>query len=82
MFEKRKKRIWLIDQQASYISRSLKGDLGSWIRRRLKTGVEARTSEALKALGNNRHTAAELREQWELQKKDQLSIRARMYIKF
>ena len=80
LIKQRKKRIWQIDQQAAYIARSLKSDLGSWIRRRLKTGVELRTSEALKALGSIRHTAAELREQWLLQKKDQLSMRARMYI--
>ena len=80
LIKQRKKRIWQIDQQAAYIARSLKSDLGSWIRRRLKNGVESRTSEAAEALGNIRHTTAELREQWLLQKKDQLSIRSRMYI--
>ncbi|KAI0628535.1 hypothetical protein C8Q77DRAFT_1067668 [Trametes polyzona] len=71
----RARRIWLLDRHADAMNRATREELGSWIRGRLKHGVEARTSGAKQDLaGINIHTA-ELRQQWEAQRTAQLSVR-------
>ncbi|TFK16874.1 hypothetical protein FA15DRAFT_683652 [Coprinopsis marcescibilis] len=61
---------------ASTIADELKIDLGAWIRRRLGTKLEEHLQEARKAFGTCKMQIAELREQWQLQKEAQLSVRA------
>lgn len=73
----RSKRIWLIDRQASSINSELRDDLGHWIRRRLKKGVNGQGKEAEKVLNECGVSLPELKHQWELQKVAQLSVRAR-----
>src|ERR1700690_4018569 len=42
----RSRRIWLIDRQAAAIAQRLRDDLGDWIQRRLKRGVEDQGNKA------------------------------------
>lgn len=55
----------------------MRSSLGDWIRRKLKSGVIAQTSESQKVLDGCGATDAELREQWKMQVEAQTSIRAR-----
>ena len=52
-------------------------DLGSWHRSRLKNGVEARSAKADQELHEVDIPLAELREQWQMQRAAQLSVRKR-----
>jgi hypothetical protein len=52
-------------------------ELGDWIKRRLKHGVNNQGSAAKEVLRNCGISAEDLRTQWADQKKSQLSIRAR-----
>ena len=72
----RRRRIWLLDRQAGSIGAELRDDLGDWIRRRLKT-IESQAAEAQKKLEECGIPIHELRDQWELQRAAQLSLRAR-----
>ncbi|CAA7265927.1 unnamed protein product [Cyclocybe aegerita] len=72
----RSKRIWLLDRQAHLIAAELRDDLGSWIRRRLKKGVETQGAAADKIITECGVPVKELKCQWESQKVAQLSIRA------
>ena len=74
----RRRRIWLIDRQASSIGLELRNDLGDWIRRRLTKGVEGHATKAKDALAECNVPMDELWSQWDLQKVSQLSVRARM----
>jgi hypothetical protein len=74
----RRRRIWLIDCQASSIGLELRDDLGDWIRRRLTKGVEGHAIKAKDMLAECNVPMEELRSQWHLQKASQLSVRARM----
>ncbi|KAI0630986.1 hypothetical protein C8Q77DRAFT_1074880 [Trametes polyzona] len=71
----RARRIWLLDLHADTMNRSTREELGSWIRGRLKHGVEARTSIARKELENIEVGKEELRAQWGAQKLVQLSVK-------
>ena len=71
-----RRRIWLLDRQAGSIGAELRDDLGDWIRRRLKT-IESQAAEAQKKLEECGIPIHELRDQWELQRAAQLSLRAR-----
>ncbi|KAG2076596.1 hypothetical protein BDR04DRAFT_1125658 [Suillus decipiens] len=67
---------WLIDRQAAAIGMEMQVDLGDWIKRHLKHGVNNQGSAEKKALRKCGITAEDLQAQWEDQKKSQLSIRA------
>jgi hypothetical protein len=73
----RQRRLWLIDRQAAAIGKEMQVDLGDWIKRRLKRGVNNPGSAAKEALRKCGITAEDLQAQWADQKKSQLSIRAR-----
>ncbi|TDL19236.1 hypothetical protein BD410DRAFT_900284 [Rickenella mellea] len=72
----RKRRIWVIDRQAAFISDVLRDDLGVWLRRRLRSGVESRAAKARAILAECGLPMTVLREQWELQRSEQTSLRA------
>lgn len=55
----------------------MRTDLGDWIKRRLKRGVNGQGAAAQEVLDNCGIEAQDLQEQWVDQKKSQLSIRAR-----
>jgi hypothetical protein len=73
----RQRRLWLIDRQAAAIGMEMQVDLGDWIKRRLKRGVNNQGSAVKEALRKCGITAEDLQAQWADQKKSQLSIRAR-----
>jgi hypothetical protein len=56
----------------------MRTDLGDWIRRRLKRGVEDQGSAAQSILRECGVAVEELRSEWASQRQSQLSIRARM----
>jgi len=74
----RARRIWLTDRQLSSIALDLRDDLGDWIRRRMKRGVEEQGQKAKQILKMIAASGAELRRQWDLQKAAQMSVRSRM----
>lgn len=76
-YPQRSRRIWLLDRHLAWIAEELKADLGNWLRRRQKKGVEAQAKKAQKVLDDCGVPLVVLREQWELQQAAQLSIRAR-----
>jgi hypothetical protein len=76
-FAQRARRIWLTDRQLSAIGLDLRDDLGDWIRRRLKKGVEEQGKKANQLLSTLDISFDELRHQWNLQKAAQMSVRAR-----
>jgi hypothetical protein len=61
------------------IGEELRAELGSWLRRRQKKGVEGQGKKAQKILDECGIPLSTLQEQWELQQAAQLSIRAREY---
>lgn len=63
------------------IGEELRADLGSWLRRRQKKGVEGQGKQAQKILDECGVPLIALREQWKLQQAAQLSIRAREYLR-
>lgn len=73
----RARRIWLTDRQLSFIALDLRDDLGSWIKRRMKRGVEEQGRRANQVLSTITASKDELRGQWDLQKAAQMSVRAR-----
>ncbi|KAG1836304.1 hypothetical protein F4604DRAFT_1886125 [Suillus subluteus] len=72
----RQRRLWLIDRQAGAIGLEMRADLGDWIKRRFKRGVNGQGAVAQEVLSNCSIEAQDLQEQWADQKKSQLSIRA------
>jgi len=74
---KRSRRLWLLDRQASAIGQELRDDLGRWLQRRQRLGVDAQGQKAQDALHDSGIEVPELRCQWESQRGAQLSIRAR-----
>jgi hypothetical protein len=58
----------------------MRTDLGDWIKRRLKRGIEEQGTAAQSVLEECGVTIDELRNEWASQRKSQLSIRARMYL--
>ncbi|KAI9062699.1 hypothetical protein FKP32DRAFT_1573466 [Trametes sanguinea] len=69
----RSRRIWLLDRHAKFINERTREDLGSWIRSRLKNGVEARDAVAEATLKECGVRVDVLRTQWSLQQSAQLS---------
>lgn len=76
----RSRRLWLIDGHARSIGVELRDDLGDWLVRKMRKGVEAQGAEAKKQLSQCGIDGAILRQQWALQKSSQLSVRSRAYI--
>ena len=67
----------MIDRHAALIASDHRDDLGGWIQRRLKKGVEGQGGKAQGVLNQVGICVEELRAQWELQQASQLSIHAR-----
>ncbi|KAG2125361.1 uncharacterized protein EDB93DRAFT_1244054 [Suillus bovinus] len=72
----RQRRLWLLDRQAAAIGLEMRADLGDWIRRRLKRGIDEQGTAAQTTLDECDATVEDLRHQWALQRQSQLSIRA------
>ncbi|KIL57472.1 hypothetical protein M378DRAFT_16228 [Amanita muscaria Koide BX008] len=72
----RARRVWLIDRQAMSIAEEHRDQLGDWITRRLQKGVEQNLQHTSINLKRCNVTMQELREQWDAQRKSQLSVRA------
>ncbi|KIK31983.1 hypothetical protein CY34DRAFT_102411, partial [Suillus luteus UH-Slu-Lm8-n1] len=72
----RQRRLWLLDRQAAAIGLEMRADLGDWIRRRLKRGIDEQGTAAQATLSECDATIEDLRHQWALQRQSQLSIRA------
>ncbi|KAG1887308.1 hypothetical protein F4604DRAFT_1917113 [Suillus subluteus] len=72
----RQRRLWLIDRQASAIGLEMRTDLGEWIKRQLKCGMNAQGAAAKDVLNKCDIEIEDLEDQWADQKKSQLSIRA------
>jgi len=73
----RQRRIWLIDRHAGAVAKEMVADLGDWLRRRLKKGIEEQGSAAREVLDQCELGAVELHKQWSDQRSAQLSIRTR-----
>ncbi|KAF8178009.1 hypothetical protein BJ912DRAFT_856565, partial [Pholiota molesta] len=72
----RARRIWLTDRQLSAVAQDLRDDLGDWLKRRQRLGVEEQGRKARSIVEKCGMTESALRQQWALQKEAQLSIRA------
>ncbi|KAG1722374.1 uncharacterized protein EDB91DRAFT_1240225 [Suillus paluster] len=70
------RRIWLIDHQVAAIGLEMHGDLGDWIKRRLKRSVNDQGSTAQDILDQCEIPIKELKSQWLHQQESQFSIRA------
>jgi len=77
LFSQRQRRIWLIDRHAAAVANDMVTDLGDWLRRRLKKGIQEQSSVAREVLDKCDLNVSELRKQWSDQRSAQLSIRAR-----
>ncbi|KIM58044.1 hypothetical protein SCLCIDRAFT_129153, partial [Scleroderma citrinum Foug A] len=69
-------RIWLIDRQAAAISTEMRTDLGDWIKRRLRHGVQEQGRLAQDQIEEYGIDVEELESQWASQKESQLSVRS------
>ncbi|KAJ7583723.1 hypothetical protein C8J56DRAFT_1054242 [Mycena floridula] len=67
-------RIWLLNRQADSIGDELRDGLGDFINTRLKKGVRGQGKKAQQILDDGGISLSVLREQWELQRKSQLSV--------
>ncbi|KAJ7575225.1 hypothetical protein C8J56DRAFT_1063775 [Mycena floridula] len=72
----RSRRIWLIDRQADAVARELRDGLGDWIVNRFSKGVGPQSDKAREQVRQAKVSLHILRQQWEDQKKTQLSLRA------
>ncbi|KAH7905365.1 hypothetical protein BJ138DRAFT_1138299 [Hygrophoropsis aurantiaca] len=72
----RQRRLWLIDRRALAIGEELLADLGGWIRRRLKKGVQDQGNTASRTLTECEVPMEQLESEWRNQRASQLSIRA------
>ncbi|KAG1836027.1 hypothetical protein C8R48DRAFT_783020 [Suillus tomentosus] len=72
----RQRRLWLIDRQAAAIGSEMQSDLGDWIRRRLKRGVNDQGTAAQEALDQCELAIDDLESEWSQQRSSQLSVRA------
>ncbi len=72
----RSRRIQLLDTQAMALSLELRHDLGQWIRRRFNS-VQKLEKELREELRQYNKPDATLREQWQLQRDAQMSLRSR-----
>ncbi|KZP13887.1 hypothetical protein FIBSPDRAFT_669407, partial [Athelia psychrophila] len=70
----RRRRLWILDRQLTFIGGDMRGGLGDWINRKLESGVKAMTADSQKILDTCGATETELREQWGLQVEAQISL--------
>ena len=77
-YSQRQRRLWLIDRHAAAVANEMVSDLGDWLRRRLKKGIQEQSFAAQEVLDHCVLDVSELRKQWSDQHSTQLSIRARM----
>jgi len=66
--------IWLSDHHAVTVANDMVTDLGDWLRRWLKKGIQEQSSIAQEALDQCEYDVPELRKQWSDQRSAQLSI--------
>lgn len=59
------------------IGLEMRGDLGDWIKRRMKRGIKDQGTLAQEVLGQCKIPIEELRSEWMHQRQSQLSIHAR-----
>ena len=69
----------MLDRHADVVNVAARENLGSWIRSRLKNGVESRALAAEEDLSRVKIPVDELREQWSQQRTAQLSVKNRTY---
>ncbi|KAK0244954.1 hypothetical protein EDD85DRAFT_963291 [Armillaria nabsnona] len=72
----RRQRLYLLDRQAAFVARSIREDLGGWIRRKVKDGVEKKGAKARADLESCGKSVQFLRQQWDHQWQTQTSIRS------
>ncbi|KZP28753.1 hypothetical protein FIBSPDRAFT_728861 [Athelia psychrophila] len=72
----RRRRIWILDRQLTFIGFDMRGFLGDWINRKLNSGVVAMTKDSEQVIRECGATEEELRKQWALQVEAQISLRA------
>ncbi|KAF8452783.1 hypothetical protein L210DRAFT_3608606 [Boletus edulis BED1] len=72
----RQRRIWLLDRQAAAIGHDLRHDLGPWLKRRIKKGVQEQGATSQAILDTCSVTIPDLEAQWAAQRAAQLSIRS------
>ncbi|KAG1851783.1 hypothetical protein C8R48DRAFT_810421 [Suillus tomentosus] len=72
----RQRRLWLIDRQAAAIGSEMQSDLGDWIRRRLKRGINDQGTAAQEVLDQCELSIKDLESEWSQQRSSQLSVRA------
>ncbi|PPR04460.1 hypothetical protein CVT26_002237 [Gymnopilus dilepis] len=71
------RRLWMTDRQLTFIAEELRDGLGDWIKNRLERGIKAQGNKAQSLLDECGFTVSRLRDQWNLQKEAQMSLRAR-----
>ena len=76
---KHSRRQWLIDRQLASVGHELRDGLGDWLTRRHNRGVHGQGKMARKTLEDCGVPLPELRREWELQCKAQISVRAHEY---
>ncbi|KAF8911099.1 hypothetical protein CPB84DRAFT_1842351 [Gymnopilus junonius] len=69
-------QLWLTDHQLSAIALELKDDLGDWLQRQQRCGMQEQSRKAKAIIEKSGMMEAELHAQWELQKSAQISVRA------
>ncbi|KAG2053166.1 hypothetical protein BDR06DRAFT_972420 [Suillus hirtellus] len=69
------RHLWLIDHQAAAMGSEMQSDLGDWIRRRLKRGVNDQGTAAQEALDQCKLAIDDLESEWSQQRSLQLSVR-------
>ncbi|KAK0457238.1 uncharacterized protein EV420DRAFT_1549515 [Desarmillaria tabescens] len=70
----RRQRIYLLDRQAAFTAKSIREDLGGWIRRKVQEGVEKKGAKARADLESCGKSVPFLRQQWADQRQTQTSI--------
>lgn len=73
----RARRIYLTDRQLSHLANETRADLGDWIKRRQRRGVQEQGQKARSIMMQSGVKESDLRIQWDLQKAAQSSVRAR-----
>lgn len=81
-FSKANRRIWMIDRSLQIVAVDRRRELGGWSTRKLKQGVQKQKNEARRVLDANAIPMSVISQQWDLQKKEQLSLRARTSFSF
>ncbi|TFK57837.1 hypothetical protein BDN72DRAFT_782814, partial [Pluteus cervinus] len=76
----RSRRLWLLDRQTTFIAEDLREDLGSWLVRRLRKGVQDQGNHAQAQLWTCGVSVEKLRLQWKDQVRAQTSLRARTFL--